>query len=292
MPVKDTFFQKKYTLNLKGELIELNSPKIMGILNITPDSFYDGSKYNSIRKIIEQIEKMINDGADFIDIGAVSTRPGAKLIPEDEEWKRLQPVLEIILKNYNTLSFSVDTYRSEIARRSVNEYGAAMINDISAGEMDTNMFKCIAELNVPYIIMHMQGNPENMQTNPSYVNVTKEVISYLAQKVEMLKKLGVKDIIIDPGFGFGKTLEHNYELLFYLDTFQFFELPLLAGFSRKSMLYKFFNTSPDEALNGTTVLNTIALLKGADILRVHDVKEAKEAIRIVMKMNEYKKGQN
>lgn len=285
MNAKDTFFQKKSTLNCKGDILDLSTPKIMGILNVTPDSFYDGGKVKSRVDAERKIEKMIEEGADIIDIGANSSRPGAVQVSEQEEWGRLQFVFEIVIKNYSEFLFSIDTCRSTIAKKAILDYGIAIINDISAGEMDGNMFDIVAELNVPYIIMHMQGTPENMQENPSYTNVTNGVIKYLAGKVEYLKRIGVNDVIIDPGFGFGKTIEHNYQLLSELEAFKFFELPLLVGLSRKSMIYKTIGTTPNEALNGTTALNTVALLKGADILRVHDVKEAKEVIRLISTIN-------
>ncbi|MFC2138432.1 dihydropteroate synthase [Bacteroidota bacterium] len=288
MTAKDTFFQKKYTLNIKGDIVDLSIPKVMGILNVTPDSFYDGGRYNSTDRLKNRIDQMINDGADFIDIGAYSSRPGSAEISETEEWKRIHPVLNILCKDYSEQVVSIDTFRSEIAKRAITDFRVSMINDISAGEMDINMFKVIAGLNVPYIIMHMSGHPQNMQENPSYKNVTKEVNSYLAAKVEKLKKIGVNDVIIDPGFGFGKTLEHNYELLNNLEAFNFFQLPLLVGLSRKSMIYKLLENTPDESLTGTIALNTIALMKGASIIRVHDVKEAKETITLYNKTIQYK----
>ena len=288
MTAKDTFFQKKFTLNIKGDIVDLSTPKVMGILNTTPDSFYDGGRYNSIDKIKIRIDQMINEGVDFIDIGAYSSRPGARIITEKEEWERLDTTLNMILKKYSNQIISIDTFRSEIARKAVLNCGVSIVNDISAGEMDIKMFELIAELNVPYIIMHMQGNPQNMQNNPEYKNVTKEVISSLATRVEKLKKIGVNDVIIDPGFGFGKTLDHNFELLNNLEAFNFFQLPVLVGLSRKSMIYKLLNNTPDESLNGTTALNTIALMKGANILRVHDVKEAKETVALYTKTIQYK----
>ncbi len=288
MTAKDTFFQKKITLNCKGDIVDLSTPKVMGILNITPDSFFDGGKYNSKDRIIKHIEQMMDEKADFIDVGGFSSRPGAIEITENEEWERVKLVLEILLKNYSKQLISIDTFRSEIAKRAINDYGVSMVNDISAGEMDEIMVETIADLNVPYIIMHMAGNPQNMQNNPSYKNVTKEVISCLALKVERLKKIGVNDIIIDPGFGFGKSLDHNYELLNNLDAFDFFQLPVMVGLSRKSMIYKLINRTPEEALTGTIALNIIALMKGANILRVHDVKEAKEIIKLYLKTIKFK----
>lgn len=276
-------FSKKESINCNGKLIMLDKPIVMGILNITPDSFYDGGKYNDLSEVEGQIKRMLNHGASIIDVGAYSSRPGAKHISEEEELRRLTPVLQLIKEKFSTTIVSVDTFRSGIAEEVVKNYGVSIINDISAGEMDSNMFNTIASLNVPYIIMHMKGTPQNMQQNPSYKDVTNEIISYFSDKINQLKKLGVHDIIIDPGFGFGKTIEHNYELLNNLNKLRIFELPVLAGVSRKSMIYKYLNKSPEEALNGTTVLNTIALSKGANILRVHDVKEAVETVKLFNK---------
>lgn len=276
-------FSKKESINCNGQLLMLNKPIVMGILNITPDSFYDGGKYSEMPLIESQIEKILNEGATIIDVGAYSSRPGAMHISEEEELKRLSPVLQLINKKYPSAIVSVDTFRANIAEKVVKDYGVAIINDISAGEMDSKMFETIASLNIPYIIMHMKGTPQNMQQNPIYKNVINEIISYFSDKINQLKQLGVHDIIIDPGFGFGKTIEHNYELLNKLHKLRIFELPVLAGISRKSMIYKFLNKSPQEALNGTTVLNTLALTKGASILRVHDVQEAVEVINLYSK---------
>lgn len=276
-------FSKKESINCNGQLLMLNKPIVMGILNITPDSFYDGGKYSEMPLIESQIEKILNEGATIIDVGAYSSRPGAMHISEEEELKRLSPVLQLINKKYPSAIVSVDTFRANIAEKVVKDYGVAIINDISAGEMDSKMFETIASLNIPYIIMHMKGTPQNMQQNPIYKNVINEIISYFSNKINQLKQLGVHDIIIDPGFGFGKTIEHNYELLNKLHKLRIFELPVLAGISRKSMIYKYLNKSPQEALNGTTVLNTLALTKGASILRVHDVQEAVEVINLYSK---------
>ncbi len=281
---KNTFFSSKRTLNCGGILLSLGRPLVMGILNLTFDSFYDGGKHKSTDDVFTHVSQMLEEGADIIDIGAVSTKPGAKEITTVEEKNKLIPILKVIKKEYPNAIISIDTYRSEVAKAAV-DCGAHIINDISAGSFDKEMFKTISELQVPYIIMHIQGTPMNMQKNPVYNNVVKEVVYYLSKKVEELKRLGVNDIIIDPGFGFGKTVEHNYELLNNLEYFKIFELPLLVGFSRKSMINKVLNTTPSDALNGTTVLNTIALMKGANILRVHDVKEAVETIKIVEKLN-------
>lgn len=272
------------TINCKGQLIDLSIPKVMGILNITPDSFYDGGNYKSEKDLLNQVDKMLLEGATFIDIGAYSSRPGAEHISEKEELTRLLPTLELILKrNPNTL-ISVDTFRSEVAKQGIDR-GAALINDISGGSLDKNMFKTVGELQVPYILMHMLGNPQNMQESPVYENVTRDVMFYFSDKVAKLRKEKVNDIIIDLGFGFGKTLEHNYELLKHIDLFKNLDLPILTGISRKSMLYKLLDSTPKEALNATSIANTIALQKGSNILRVHDVKEAMESIKIVQQVS-------
>lgn len=271
-------------INVNGRLMDLSEAQVMGILNITPDSFYANSRKQTEEEITSRVHQIIDEGASIIDIGAYSSRPNAENITPEEELKRLRFGLGIIRRIAPDAVLSVDTFRAEVAEACVEEYGVAIINDIAAGEMDAKMFDTVARLNVPYIMMHMQGTPQNMQLTPHYENVVKEVFMYFAEKVDKLRSLGVKDIILDPGFGFGKTLEHNYELLNYLDDFKIFELPLLVGVSRKSMIYRLLGTTPDEALNGTSILNTIALMKGANILRVHDVKEAVEAVRIVKKM--------
>ena len=268
------------TINCKGTLIDLSSPKVMGILNITPDSFYDGGKYKNESEIVKQTQKMLSEGATFIDVGAYSSRPGAKHISEDQELQRIVPVIELLVKEFPEIIISVDTFRSKVAEETIT-IGASIINDISGGNMDVNMFETIADLQVPYIIMHMLGTPQNMQKNPVYNNVTREIISFFAEKIFKLHQLKVNDILIDVGFGFGKTIEHNFELLKNLSLFKSLDAPILAGISRKSMLYKTLNTSAKEALNATTSANTIALLNGASILRVHDVKEAVETIKIV-----------
>ena len=264
--------------------MDLSEPQVMGILNVTPDSFYAGSRTETEQDIVRRLHQILDEGASIVDIGAYSSRPGAGHISTKEEMRRLRTGLELIRKHRPDTLVSVDTFRADVARMCVEEYGAALINDISAGQMDDQMFATIARLGIPYIIMHMKGTPQDMQTNPRYDHFLKEVFYYFSEKVQKLRDLGVKDIIIDPGFGFGKTLEHNYELMNHLEEFSLFELPLLVGVSRKSMIYKLLNITPQEALNGTTSLNTIALLKGADILRVHDVKEAVETVRIVRKM--------
>ena len=268
------------TINCKGTLIDLASPKVMGILNITPDSFYDGGKYKDEVAILNQVDKMLTEGATFIDVGAYSSRPGAAHISEEEELKRILPVIDLLLKNFPEIILSIDTFRSKIAKETINA-GAAIINDISGGTMDDNMFSTVANLHVPYILMHMLGTPQNMQQNPVYDDVVKDIISFFAKQIFELHQLQLNDIIIDMGFGFGKTIAHNYQILKDLRLFKSLDAPILAGISRKSMLYKTLDISAQEALNATTSANTIALLNGANILRVHDVKEAVEAVKIV-----------
>ena len=268
------------TINCKGTLVDLSSPKVMGILNITPDSFFDGGKYKNEGDILSQVEKMLLHGATFIDVGAYSSRPGAKHISEEEELNRIIPVINLLVKNFPEIIISVDTFRSRVAQETINA-GAAIINDISGGKMDNNMFSTAANLQVPYILMHMLGTPQNMQKNPVYNDVTKEIISFFAAQIHKLHQLKLNDVIIDVGFGFGKTIDHNFEILKNLSLFKSLDAPILAGISRKSMLYKTLNISAQEALNATTSANTIALLNGANILRVHDVREAIEAVKIV-----------
>tara|TARA_B110000003_G_scaffold13441_1_gene13378 strand:+ start:1564 stop:2394 length:831 start_codon:yes stop_codon:yes gene_type:complete len=272
------------TINLNGNLMDLSTPKIMGILNVTPDSFYDGGMFDSNKKILDHVEKMLTDGADIIDIGGYSSRPGAKEVKLKDEIKRVVPTIELIKKEFNETTISVDTFRSEVALQAVNS-GASIINDISGGDLDPNMFNCVAELNVPYIIMHMQGNPKNMQNNPLYENVIVEIIENLSKKVFEATEAGVIDVIIDPGFGFGKTIEHNYKILSELSFFKELDCPILVGLSRKSMIYNLLEEKPENVLNGTTCLNTVSILNGANILRVHDVKEAKEVIKLTNFLN-------
>lgn len=268
------------TINCKGTLIDLSSPKVMGVLNITPDSFYDGGKYKDEAAILQQVEKMLVEGATFIDVGAYSSRPGAAHISEDEELKRIVPVIKLLIAKFPEIIISVDTFRSKIAKETVSR-GAAIINDISGGNMDATMFETVANLQVPYILMHMQGTPQNMQKNPVYNDVVRDIISFFAKQIFELHQLKLNDVVIDVGFGFGKTIEHNYQILRDLELFKSLDAPILAGLSRKSMLYKTLDISAQEALNATTSANTIALLNGANILRVHDVKEAVETIKIV-----------
>ena len=282
---KDTLFKKKVTINTGSKLIDLSVPKVMGIINITPDSFYAGSRKPLLNDALLQANKMLADGADFLDIGSYSSRPGAEDISEQEEIDRLLPVVELITANYPDAFISIDTFRSNVAEFAVNA-GAHIINDISGGQLDENMFATVAKLKVPYILMHMKGNPQNMVQQASYKDVFTEVLDYFAWRYHQLKQLGIHDVIIDPGFGFAKNAEHNYTLMNRLNEFDVLGLPILVGVSRKRMVYGITGGTPDEALNGTTALNTIALTKGANILRVHDVKEAVEAIRIYLKSKE------
>lgn len=276
-----------HTLNLRGKLYSLCEPKIMGILNVTPDSFYAESRTSDEEHIAARVQQLMDDGADMIDIGGYSSRPGADDVSPEEEMNRLCRGLRVVRRLYPEVPISVDTFRADVARMCVEEEGADIINDISGGMMDRQMFRTVARLGVPYILMHMQGTPDTMQQAPHYDNLRREVMLYFAERIDRLCQMGAKDIIVDPGFGFGKTLEHNYELFHHLDDFNLFNLPLLVGISRKSMIYKLLGGTPQTSLNGTTVLNTIALMKGVHILRVHDVKEAVEAKRIVMKMKEW-----
>jgi Dihydropteroate synthase (EC 2.5.1.15) len=270
-------------INVNGRLLDLSYPQVMGILNVTPDSFYAGCRAETEIAIADRARQILEEGASIIDIGAYSSRPNAEHISAEEELNRLRPALKILNKNHPDAIISVDTFRADVAEVCVKEYGVAIINDIAGGEMDKKMFDTVANLQVPYIMMHMQGTPQDMQLTPHYDNILKDTFLYFAEKVQKLRDNGLNDIILDPGFGFGKTLDHNYELLSHLEEFSIFELPLLVGVSRKSMITKLLGITSDEALNGTTILNTIALEKGADILRVHDVKEAVQVVKIVEK---------
>ncbi len=267
------------TINCKGQLIDLTTPKVMGILNVTPDSFYDGGRFDSDKTILLQVEKMLLAGADFIDIGGQTTKPNADLISVEDELKRVVPVVNIILKNFPEALLSIDTFYSQVAASCI-ENGAALINDVSAGNLDDKMFETIAKYQVPYIMMHMRGTPQTMKQLTHYDDMVKEILFYFSEKVFQARSLGINDLIIDPGFGFAKTIEQNFELLNKLALFQILELPILAGISRKSMIYKTLEITAEEALNGTSVLNTMALTKGANILRVHDVKEAVECVKL------------
>jgi dihydropteroate synthase len=274
-----------FTLNCKGKLLLVDRPLVMGIINTTPDSFYEGSRFSDTDKILSQAEKMIAEGADIIDIGGQSTRPGSEAVNEEEELKRVIEGVEAIHRNFPDTIISIDSYYSTVVKKSV-QAGARIVNDISAGNIDKQMMPTIAELQTPYIIMHMRGNPATMQQNSNYDNVTREVLDFFIQKTGECKKAGIHDVIIDPGFGFAKTINHNFELLKNLSAFKILDTPILIGISRKSSVYKTLGVTAEEALNGTTVLNTIALMNGANILRVHDVKEAKEAVKLLSLVNE------
>ena len=275
------------TINIKGELFSLDRPVVMGILNVTPDSFFAGSRKRTEAEIAMRIEEILAQGGDWIDIGGYSSRPDATPVTADEEMRRLELGLEILRHDYPSVPVSVDTFRADVARCCVEKYGVAMINDISAGELDPEMFRTVADLKVPYIMMHMRGTPQTMASLTDYTNLMDEIMLYFAEKVRQLCLMGVSDLILDPGFGFSKTLEQNYELMAHLREFGIFDLPILVGISRKRMIYQLLGGTPEESLNGTTALHTYALLNGADILRVHDVKEAVEAVRIVQKIKEY-----
>ncbi len=271
------------TINCNGSLIDLASPKILGILNLTPDSFYDGGNFQETTKAQKQCEKLLEEGADFIDLGAYSSRPGAKEVSEKEELKRLIPVLETLKKTFPNALFSIDTFRSKVAKECLDR-GAAMINDISAGNLDEVMLKVVGQFHVPYIAMHMQGKPKTMQDNPTYSDLFTEMMHFFSSKISDCQAAGIQDVILDPGFGFGKTTAHNFSLLKQFDRFQQFNCPVLAGVSRKSMIYKTLANSAADALNGSTVLHTVALLKKAQLLRVHDVKEAKECVTLLKQL--------
>lgn len=284
MTAKNTDFQEKKSLNIGGRLLDLSVPRVMGILNLTPDSFFDGGRHHTTDAAMRQTELMLSEGADLIDIGAYSSRPNAEDISPAEELSRLLPALRQIRKEFPEAVLSVDTFRAEVARAAVGE-GAQIINDISAGTLDPAMFKTAAELRVPYVLMHMRGTPQTMQQHTQYEHVLNEVLDYFISKVQHLVALGMVDIIIDPGFGFAKTTDQNFELLNKLEIFRMLGFPVLAGVSRKGMIWKTLGISPQDALNGTTVINTIALMKGAKILRVHDVKAAREAVELVSRLN-------
>lgn len=273
-----------YTINVGGKLLDLSEPQVMGILNVTPDSFYSASRKNTEQEIADRVNAILAEGGSMVDIGAYSSRPGADDVSAQEEMNRLRGGLKILRGIAPDAVVSVDTFRADVAKMCVEEYGVQIINDISGGELDNRMFNTVAELGVPYILMHMKGDPQTMQNGPHYDDLLTEMLQYFGSKVQQLHELGVKDVILDPGFGFAKTLEHNYELMNRMQDLQVLQLPMLVGVSRKSMIYRLLGTSPEEALNGTSVLNTLALLKGASILRVHDVKAATEVVQIVKKM--------
>ncbi len=272
------------TININGELLDLSTPAVMGIMNITPDSFFSGSRKQTEKEIVERAGQVLSEGGTIIDIGAQSTTPTSQFLSAKEEIQRLEPALSIIRKEFPDAVLSIDTFYAEVAQCAVEKYGVNIINDISGGQIDENMFETVAKLNVPYILMHMRGTPQTMQQHTGYDNFIQDVLYYFSKKISELNLLGVNDIIIDPGFGFSKTLTQNYELMAYLKYFDNFELPILVGISRKSMIYKMLGSSLQESLNGTSVLNTYSLLSGADMLRVHDVKEAVECVKIVSKI--------
>ncbi len=274
-----TQFSVATTLNCGGRLLDLATPQVMGILNVTPDSFYDGGKHANETQLLTQAEKMLSEGAAILDIGGMSSRPGAAIIDENTELMRVIPNVRLLLKHFPDIIVSIDTIRAEVARQAVGE-GATMINDISAGNLDVKMLKTVAELAVPYVLMHLNGTPETMQTQPINGEIVTTIMDFFIQKIGVLRNLGIKDVVLDVGFGFGKTTEQNYQLLRQLSTFKMLGLPILVGLSRKSMIYKVLNTNAQEALNGTTALNMIALEQGASILRVHDVKEAMEVVNL------------
>ncbi len=280
------FLKRKRTISLGGEVIDLTNPCVMGVINVTPDSFYDGSTLQTEIEVLEKVEQMVEEGAAIIDVGSISTRPGAELISTKEELSRLIPAITAIRRHFPEIPLSVDTFRSWVAMRVIEEVGPVIVNDISGGSLDSNMFETIGRLQVPYILTHIQGTPADMQENPYYQDVVREVSAELSDGVRRLNKYGVSDVLIDPGFGFGKNLTHNYQLLNRLDSLKVFQLPVVVGISRKSMIWKVLDTSPDEALNGTTVMNTMALLGGADVLRVHDVKPAVETLRLFLQLKE------
>ncbi len=280
------FIKRKNSINIGGELLDLSNPCIMGIINVTPDSFYDGDTLHTEIEMLERVEQMVIEGASIIDVGSISTRPGADMISTREELDRLVPAVVAIRKHFPEIALSIDTFRSWVALRIIEEVGPVIVNDISGGSLDSKMFETIGRIQVPYILTHIQGTPQNMQENPVYNDVVREVSADLSDSVRKLTRMGAVDIMIDPGFGFGKNLDHNYKLLNRLDSLKVFQLPVVVGLSRKSMVWKVLDSNPQEALNGTTVVNTMALLGGADILRVHDVKPAVEALRIFLQLKE------
>lgn len=271
------------TINCKGTLIDLSTPKVMGIVNVTPDSFFDGGKLTNSNEIVSQVEKMLQDGATFIDLGGYSSKPGAEFVSEEDELNRVIPIVKLLIEKFPDILLSIDTFRSEVAKQAV-ENGAVIINDISAGLLDEKMLETVAKLQVPYIMMHMKGTPKTMQSLANYEDLLKEMNFYFSERIAKARSFGLNDIIIDPGFGFAKTIENNYELLQNLELLQFHELPVLAGISRKSMIYRTLDSKPEDALNGTTFLHAFCLQKGANILRVHDVKEALECVKLISRL--------
>ncbi len=289
MGFKDTFFSKNLSINCRGYLLELTHPKIMGILNVTPDSFHDGGKYLDVKSMKKKVDLLMSEGSDLLDIGGVSSRPGSKPVDEEEEIRRIEPALDYVRTNYPDVPVSIDTFRTRVAASLAEKYGIEIVNDITGGKGDPEMFDFIASSGLAYILMHMQGIPETMQNKPEYNDVIDDLLHFFSSKIEILNRKGVKDIIIDPGFGFGKTVDHNYEILSAFDVFRIFGLPLLAGISRKSMITRFLNIKTEEALNASTALHMVSLLKGANILRVHDPREAREVISLFNKLEEFQK---
>ncbi|HCY43163.1 MAG TPA: dihydropteroate synthase [Prolixibacteraceae bacterium] len=275
------FLKRKSSINLNGRLIDFSKPVVMGILNVTPDSFFDGGKYKTEKKVVKRAEEILEQGGTIIDIGAVSTQPGSDGVSTKDEIDRIIPAVKAVRKAFPEAVISIDTYRSWVAMKVIEDCGPCIVNDVSGGNFDVHMFETIGKLGVPYVLMHMQGTPIKMQDNPEYEDIIRDISMFFTDRVKKLNKAGVKDVIIDPGFGFGKTLEHNYELLNRLDSFKVFQLPVMVGVSRKSMIHKLLGQKPEDALNGTSVVNTLALMGGADLLRVHDVREAVEAVRIM-----------
>lgn len=273
------------SINCKGTLIELSTPRVMGILNLTPDSFYDGGNYKNEADVLTKTEQMLTEGATFIDVGAYSSRPDAQHISEEEELCRITPIIELLVKEFPDIILSIDTFRSKVAKETVNA-GAAMINDISGGNLDEHMMKCVAELQVPYILMHMKGTPQSMKNENKYKNMLQEILFYFSEKIKTARDLGINDLILDPGFGFAKNIPQNFELMNQLELFKNLDHPFLVGISRKSFIYKSLQTTPQGALNGTSMLHTVSLMKGASILRVHDVKEAVECVKLYQQLKQ------
>lgn len=280
-----SFLEQKRSICLDGSLLDLSKPVVMGIVNITPDSFYAPSRISNQDELVKRVEQIVVEGGKIVDVGGYSSRPNADDVSEEEEIRRVSEAVKVIKKHFPGLAVSVDTFRSEVVKTVASNCGAFIVNDISAGDLDNNMLPIVADCKLPYIAMHMKGSPANMQTDPEYDDLRYEIFNYFAKKIEQMEMLGLNDIIIDPGFGFGKTLDHNYQLLSILEEFKTFQLPILVGFSRKSMIYKLLKSGPETALNGTSVLNAIALQKGASILRVHDVKPAVEVVELIEKLN-------
>ena len=287
MDFKDTFFSRNLSINCKGKRIDFTYPVIMGIVNLTPDSFYDGGKYTDIESVEKRIDELIKEGANILDFGAFSSRPGASEVSEEEEWKRLSPALKLAREKYPDKIFSVDTFRSSIAKKALEEYGIDIINDITGGDADPKMYDLIAESKTPYIIMHMKGTPFQMEKNPVYDDIVDDLLNYFRKKTEILLSKGVNDIIIDPGFGFGKNMKDNYKLLSSLEVFQLFEMPVLIGISRKSLIKKLLGISHEQSLNSKTALHMYSLTKGASVLRVHDVREALECINLYKELKKH-----